>query len=194
MLSFPSYSLSLPLHFSSLQSFLSTSTSPPLPFLTSHSPTPFLSTLTALHFLTFSFPPSPLPLPSPSPPPPLPLLPSRLAGYPPFSDEIVKYSLKDQILNARYSFPKEYWGDVTQPAKDMVQRLLTLDPESRITVSDALSHPWLQDREVVGKAEALMEIDSLILPPPVPGPSNVSCKRKPVPVTPLGPGCIREVA
>ncbi len=37
----------------------------------------------------------------------------RLGGYPPFSDEIKEYSLQDQICNARYSFPTEYWKDVT---------------------------------------------------------------------------------
>ena len=38
----------------------------------------------------------------------------RLGGYPPFSDEIKEYSLQDQICNARYSFPKEYWKDVSK--------------------------------------------------------------------------------
>ena len=37
-----------------------------------------------------------------------------LGGYPPFSDEIKEYSLHDQIVNARYSFPDQYW-DGTSP-------------------------------------------------------------------------------
>lgn len=98
----------------------------------------------------------------------------RLAGYPPFSDEITKYSLNDQILGAHYSFPEQYWKGVTKPARDMVKRLLTLDPERRITVTEALSHPWLQDKEVVGRAEKLMAAASPMPPPPVPTPVNVS--------------------
>ncbi|CAH3110770.1 unnamed protein product [Porites lobata] len=36
-----------------------------------------------------------------------------LAGYPPFSEEIKKYTLNDQIINGRYSFPAQYWKTVS---------------------------------------------------------------------------------
>ena len=36
-----------------------------------------------------------------------------LGGYPPFSDEIKEYSLHDQIVNARYTFPDQYWDEVS---------------------------------------------------------------------------------
>jgi len=42
---------------------------------------------------------------------------NSLAGYPPFSDEIKEYSLHDQIVNARYTFPNEYWDDVSTDGK-----------------------------------------------------------------------------
>ncbi len=38
----------------------------------------------------------------------------------------------------------------------MIKRLLTLDPKSRITSAAALEHPWLQDEEIIAKAEKLM--------------------------------------
>ncbi len=81
----------------------------------------------------------------------------RLAGYPPFSDDIKEYTLNDQILNARYSFQEKYWKGVSDQARDMIRRLLTLDPKSRITIPEAMDHPWLQDEEVVGRAKALIE-------------------------------------
>lgn len=97
-------------------------------------------------------------------------------GYPPFSEEITAYSLRDQIVNARYSFHEQYWKGVSRDAKDMVSSLLTLDPGSRITVSEALLHPWLRDKEVVGRAEKLMaEADAVPSPilTPDSGPSPV---------------------
>lgn len=106
----------------------------------------------------------------------------RLAGYPPFSDEIKEHTLKDQITHARYSFPDIYWHGVSQEAMDMVKRLLTLDPKARITVADALEHSWLQDEKVLTKARKLMEdeagrfaIPSPPLPESVPVSHQASC-------------------
>ena len=36
---------------------------------------------------------------------------------------------------------------ISGEAKDLVHRLLALNPEERITVNDALRHPWIADRE-----------------------------------------------
>ena len=52
--------------------------------------------------------------------------------------------------------------------KDMIKRLLTLDPKKRISTTEALEHPWMKDEEVVGKAKKIMETaaTSLSMPPP----------------------------
>ncbi len=84
----------------------------------------------------------------------------RLGGYPPFSSEITKYTLKDQICQGRYSFPDKYWDGVSEYAKDLIKKLLTIDPKNRITSAVALEHPWLQDEEMVAKAEKLMGHES----------------------------------
>ena len=81
----------------------------------------------------------------------------RLGGYPPFSDEITEYSLHDQICQARYSFLDCYWSGVSDNGKNLIKRLLTLDPKKRISSTEALEHPWMQDEEVVGKARKIME-------------------------------------
>ncbi|XP_071481598.1 serine/threonine-protein kinase Chk2-like [Diadema antillarum] len=79
-----------------------------------------------------------------------------LAGYPPFSDEIKAMPLQDQIKRGYYSFPKKYWGSVSEDAIDMVKKLLTVDPKRRLTTQQALAHPWLEDQEVIARAELLM--------------------------------------
>jgi len=48
------------------------------------------------------------------------------------------------ILDADYSFtPVEYWASVSQPARDFINRCLTVDPTKRLSAHAALEHPWL---------------------------------------------------
>lgn len=35
---------------------------------------------------------------------------------------------------------------ISPQAKDLIQRLLTVDPAKRITAKDALNHPWIKAR------------------------------------------------
>jgi len=40
------------------------------------------------------------------------------------------------------------WTDISEDAKDLVSQMLEHDPDRRITVEDALKHPWIK----VGKS------------------------------------------
>ena len=37
-----------------------------------------------------------------------------LGGYPPFSDEREDMTLNKQIIGGHYSFPSEYWKDISE--------------------------------------------------------------------------------
>ena len=66
-----------------------------------------------------------------------------LAGYPPFwssNDEKLLLS----ILQGDYTMPSPYWDNVSHEAKDLVRRLLIVEPSQRLTASEALNHPWMQ--------------------------------------------------
>ncbi|XP_068749664.1 serine/threonine-protein kinase Chk2-like [Montipora capricornis] len=97
-----------------------------------------------------------------------------LAGYPPFSEETSKRPLNEQIIKGLYSFPKLYWKSVSAEAIDLVKRLLTVDADKRITVDEALQHPWISNDEVViEKANRLMAEGNFSMPPPAePGPKK----------------------
>ncbi len=41
-------------------------------------------------------------------------------------------------------------------AKDLIRRTLTLDPARRITVDDALAHPWLSGLDTVARVDAVL--------------------------------------
>jgi serine/threonine protein kinase len=46
-----------------------------------------------------------------------------------------------------YQFHPEYWTEVSDDAKDLIRKLLVLDPKVRLTVDQALAHPWIQHTE-----------------------------------------------
>lgn len=49
-----------------------------------------------------------------------------------------------QILQGRFSFDDAYFDGVSPAAKDLIQRLLTVDPKKRLTAAEALRHQWIQ--------------------------------------------------
>ncbi|XP_007900011.1 serine/threonine-protein kinase Chk2 isoform X2 [Callorhinchus milii] len=101
-----------------------------------------------------------------------------LGGYPPFSDQIESMSLSDQIIKGHYTFIPSCWGHVSEMAKDLVKKLLNVDPEKRLSPNEALNHPWIQDEEVKRKARQLMYPErELMLPPSVTEQPSTSMKR-----------------
>ncbi|KAI8813765.1 kinase-like domain-containing protein [Cladochytrium replicatum] len=67
-----------------------------------------------------------------------------LCGYPPFSEDMAPPSLVEQIKRGKYAFGSPWWDPISEGAKDLVRRMLTVDPEARITADQALEHPWMQ--------------------------------------------------
>jgi len=65
-----------------------------------------------------------------------------LCGFPPFYEEELP-ALFDQILKGRYDFPSPWWDTISTSAKDLVRKLLTVDPKKRATAKDVLAHPWV---------------------------------------------------
>lgn len=65
-----------------------------------------------------------------------------LCGFPPFYHEN-NSALFALICKAEYSFPSPYWDDVSASAKDLISKLLVIDPVQRLTADQALQHPWV---------------------------------------------------
>ncbi|KAI3376644.1 hypothetical protein L3Q82_017080 [Scortum barcoo] len=65
-----------------------------------------------------------------------------LVGYPPFWDED-QHRLYQQIKAGAYDFPSPEWDTVTPEAKDLINKMLTINPAKRVTATDALKHPWI---------------------------------------------------
>ncbi|XP_056265348.1 calcium/calmodulin-dependent protein kinase type II delta 2 chain isoform X2 [Pseudoliparis swirei] len=71
-----------------------------------------------------------------------------LVGYPPFWDED-QHRLYQQIKAGAYDFPSPEWDTVTPDAKDLINKMLTINPNKRITATEALKHPWICQRSTV---------------------------------------------
>ncbi|KAL8824595.1 MAG: hypothetical protein Q9170_008104, partial [Blastenia crenularia] len=68
-----------------------------------------------------------------------------LCGYTPF-DRDSNLEEMQAILIADYSFtPLEYWRGVSLPARNFIKKCLTIDPHSRMTSHQALSHPFVAE-------------------------------------------------
>ncbi len=48
--------------------------------------------------------------------------------------------------SGQHPFPDAQWGGVSEDAKDLLRRLLCVDPLARVKIADALESPWLQQR------------------------------------------------
>uniref|UniRef100_A0AAY4BRA3 non-specific serine/threonine protein kinase n=1 Tax=Denticeps clupeoides TaxID=299321 RepID=A0AAY4BRA3_9TELE len=69
-----------------------------------------------------------------------------LSGYPPFHQSLGDLPVQEQITRGQYTLVPSRWKKVSEEAKDMVRKLLVVDPMERLTVEQALAHPWLEVR------------------------------------------------
>lgn len=64
-----------------------------------------------------------------------------LSGYMPFpTDE----NGEEHVKRGRIVFPPARFARVSHGAKDLIQRLLMVDPEQRLSATQVLQHPWMQ--------------------------------------------------
>ncbi|XP_047005199.1 phosphorylase b kinase gamma catalytic chain, skeletal muscle/heart isoform isoform X1 [Schistocerca americana] len=78
-----------------------------------------------------------------------------LVGCPPFWHRKQMVMLR-KIMEGDFSFTSPEWADITEPPKDLIRKLLVVDPNERISIKEALNHPffqimfWDQDNSVKG--------------------------------------------
>ena len=65
-----------------------------------------------------------------------------LCGFPPFYHESTA-ALYKQIKRGEFDFPAPYWTNISESAKDLVRKLLTVDPAKRFSAKQVLEHPWI---------------------------------------------------
>lgn len=66
-----------------------------------------------------------------------------LSGYSPFDDDNDAV-LFEKIKSGNYDADDPIWDRVSNEAKDIVAKLLTVDASKRLTAEQALQHPWVR--------------------------------------------------
>ena len=66
-----------------------------------------------------------------------------LCGYPPFSDDNTE-RLFSMIQSGRYEMDPQEWSVISESAKDLVRKILVVDPAKRLTCDQILHHPWMK--------------------------------------------------
>eukprot|EP01022_Parablepharisma_sp_SALTPOND_P032959 TRINITY_DN87960_c2_g1_i1.p2 TRINITY_DN87960_c2_g1~~TRINITY_DN87960_c2_g1_i1.p2 ORF type:complete len:392 (-),score=18.53 TRINITY_DN87960_c2_g1_i1:626-1801(-) len=82
-----------------------------------------------------------------------------LIGRPPFETNDVKTTYKRIRINA-YSFPDNV--PISAPAKDLITKILNLDPAKRLTLDQILEHPFFRISVAIPKR---MPVSTLACPP-----------------------------
>mmetsp|Transcript_124425 Transcript_124425/g.194935 ORF Transcript_124425/g.194935 Transcript_124425/m.194935 type:complete len:606 (-) Transcript_124425:127-1944(-) len=66
-----------------------------------------------------------------------------LCGYPPFFAPC-RHAILSRIDKTDYSFDPPFWSKISEEAKDFVQQCLRSQPDERMSMAEALQHPWIQ--------------------------------------------------
>ncbi|XP_035991720.1 death-associated protein kinase 2a isoform X1 [Fundulus heteroclitus] len=77
-----------------------------------------------------------------------------LSGASPFLGETKQDTLRN-ITAVNYEFDEEFFGHTSELAKKFISQLLEKDKRKRLTIQDALCHPWIKSNELreEGKAQ-----------------------------------------
>ncbi|XP_034186290.1 phosphorylase kinase gamma isoform X2 [Osmia lignaria lignaria] len=74
-----------------------------------------------------------------------------LVGCPPFWHRKQMVMLRN-IMEGKYSFTSPEWADITEAPKDLIRKLLVVDPKKRISIKDALEHSFFHTVELKAKS------------------------------------------
>ena len=69
------------------------------------------------------------------------ILYTLLSGVPPFWHR-KQHLMFRMIMEGQYTLTSSEWDDVSDTAKDLIQRLLVINPSERYTAAQALEHPF----------------------------------------------------
>ena len=70
-----------------------------------------------------------------------------LGGTPPWRHTNHE-ELNKAIREAKFSFDDTPWASISKTGKDLVSKLLVVDPDKRLTAAGARNHPWFTDTNV----------------------------------------------
>ena len=64
-----------------------------------------------------------------------------VSGYAPITAESTG-KLFDKIVEGKWDFNRHAFSKVSRECKDLITKLLCVDPQMRITINEAIQHEW----------------------------------------------------
>lgn len=64
-----------------------------------------------------------------------------LSGSPPFSGDSDAGILR-KVKTGKYNFDDAVWMNISEKAKDLIKKMMEMDPTKRMSAEEALKHPW----------------------------------------------------
>ncbi|KAI5951390.1 hypothetical protein KGF54_004464 [Candida jiufengensis] len=69
-----------------------------------------------------------------------------LCGFPPFYDDDSQ-DVTMKIIRGEFVFLQPWWDEISDDAKDLITKMLNVNPEKRITIEEIWNHSWLKDEQ-----------------------------------------------
>ncbi|XP_013931452.1 PREDICTED: ribosomal protein S6 kinase alpha-2 [Thamnophis sirtalis] len=81
------------------------------------------------------------------------LLYTMLAGFTPFANgpDDTPEEILARIGSGKYALAGGNWDSISDAAKDIVSKMLHVDPHQRLTATQVLRHPWIVNREYLSQ-------------------------------------------
>ncbi|XP_058023929.1 ribosomal protein S6 kinase alpha-2 [Ahaetulla prasina] len=81
------------------------------------------------------------------------LLYTMLAGFTPFANgpDDTPEEILARIGSGKYALAGGNWDSISDAAKDIVSKMLHVDPHQRLTAAQVLRHPWIINREYLSQ-------------------------------------------
>nr|XP_020664229.1 ribosomal protein S6 kinase alpha-2 [Pogona vitticeps] len=81
------------------------------------------------------------------------LLYTMLAGFTPFANgpDDTPEEILARIGSGKYALTGGNWDSISDAAKDIVSKMLHVDPHQRLTAAQVLRHPWIINREYLSQ-------------------------------------------
>ncbi|XP_008686694.1 ribosomal protein S6 kinase alpha-2 isoform X4 [Ursus maritimus] len=94
------------------------------------------------------------------------LLYTMLAGFTPFANgpDDTPEEILARIGSGKYALSGGNWDSISDAAKDVVSKMLHVDPHQRLTAVQVLKHPWIVNREYLSQNQLSRQDVHLVKP------------------------------
>ncbi|KAI5963245.1 uncharacterized protein KGF55_003037 [Candida pseudojiufengensis] len=75
-----------------------------------------------------------------------------LCGFPPFYDDDSN-DVTMKIIKGDFVFLEPWWDEISIEAKDLITKMLNINPEKRITIEEIWNHSWLKNEQEIESSD-----------------------------------------